>query len=762
MATLAALVLLTAVARPGGAQEVEARLDRTRISVGEATALRVTVRGGSGAREPIFDLPEGLRRMESGRQQSFSWVNGRASSETEFRFEILAESAGRYAIGPILVTLGSRSFKSGQLQLEVSNAPPPGEGSGGSASEEPATLRVDVEPQNPYLGQEVTLRVRLFQRVSFAEDPQYAPPATTGFWSDRPSAPESYYAQERGGRVLVTETRTRLYPLAVGEATIGEAAASVIVAGAGGDPMGLLGPPGREQVLRSRPVPVRVRPLPGGAPEGFTGAVGGFELTWGADRARTSRDVPVTVRLDVRGRGNLPLARAPAFAASDFEVFASTVEDSLGPPGSSGPGRKRYQWTLLPRREGRLAVPPPAFAWFDPRGESYHLAEPPPLVLEVGVPLFAGAGDEAGFPRVFQDRRADPAGRSAQPWGFALAGALLGLAARVWRRAGRPSASRTTVFEVAEVTAMAERLRLARGEEFWKLAEEAVRWLQGNGKVADSPPWREARSKVSAARYGGAAGDEALVRRVVAEHLGAAMPRPGARTPWRLVGAALALAALALAAASGPWPGAARAARGALAADQAAKRGETERARRAWAELWQQGGHDARLAARVAWADAQAGEIGPAALWVARGEIADPREGSLRWVEGRVREAGGLMGSSPARLPVRPLEWSLAALLAGAASVLLGRRRLGPVLAAVAIACGSIYPLQGLWATRSGRAVVLQSATLGSGVELDAGQMVTVVESRGDRVRIEAGRVLGGWVPAAAIERVVPSGGARD
>ena len=90
------------------------------------------------------------------------------------------------------------------------------------------------------------------------------------------------------------------------------------------------------------------RPGPGG----FSGAVGNFQLSWTADRARTSRDVPITVRLDVRGKGNLPLVRTPPLSGSDFEVFASTVEDSLGPPGNVGPGRKRFQWTLLPRHEG--------------------------------------------------------------------------------------------------------------------------------------------------------------------------------------------------------------------------------------------------------------------------------------------------------------------------------------------------------------------------------------------------------------------------
>ena len=104
-----ALALLAVGPLAARAQEVEARLDRSRISPGETTTLRVTVRGSGDIRAPVFDVPDGLQQVTSGRQQSFSWVNGRASSETEFQFEILGEREGRFTIGPILVIPGVRT-----------------------------------------------------------------------------------------------------------------------------------------------------------------------------------------------------------------------------------------------------------------------------------------------------------------------------------------------------------------------------------------------------------------------------------------------------------------------------------------------------------------------------------------------------------------------------------------------------------------------------------------------------------------------------
>ncbi len=757
-ATALLLVALALPAAPARAQEVEARLDRRQVAVGETTTLRVVVRGASGARTPEFDVPAGLQTLGSGRQQSFSWVNGRASVETEFRFEILAQSPGRYAIGPILVTVGSRSFRSGQLQLDVANAPP---ATGGRSAAEPAALLVDVDPADPWVGQEVTLRVRLLQRETFAEDPQYTPPSTTGFWTDRPSAPESYYAEERGQRVLVTETRARLYPLAVGETTIGEATATVALAGGSRDPLGWFGGLDRREVtLRSRPVTVRVRPLPASAPAGFGGAVGTFDVAWSADRARTSRDVPVTLRLDVRGRGNLPLIRPPAFASADVEVFASTVEDSLGGPGGGG-GRKRFQWTLLPRHEGRDMLPAPAFAWFDPATASYRRADLPAVALEVQPAWFAGPGVESGFPSALAERPSEPGARPADPWAFALAGFALGGAARLWRRGGR---RRFGTADGESADAWIARVRGTHSDEFWKVAEEAGRWLESHGKVADTPEWRDVRGRVAAARYGGGEGDHEHVRRVLVDRLGAAAPAPATGAPVRVVAAALAVAALVLCVAFGPRPGDLRLAHGAQAADQTARRGDIERARRAWLELWRNDGTDARLAARLAWSHVQAGEIGPAALWVLRGELADPREPAVEWVAERVREAGGLVGASRPRLPVRRLEWGIAGLLLGAAAMLVMTRRAAAMAcAALAIAAAAVVPLESWLAARTGRAVVLERAALeGSDIELEPGQMVTVRGREGTRVRVAAGRAVEGRVPVGVVAEVVPPGGVDE
>ena len=733
------------------AQSVEARLDRSRIGLGETTTLRVIVRGATGVKVPEFEVPPGLVVLGSSRQQSFAWVNGRASVENEFRYDLEGRQVGHFSIGPVLVKVGSQAFRGGTIDLDVTEAPPTV--SGGAAGV-PATLQVEVQPRDPYVGQEVTLIVRLVQRSNFAEDPQYTPPTTTGFWTDRPTAPESFYADQRGERVLVTETRLRIYPLAVGDATVGEATALVVLAPEGFDMPRWLGGDRRELLLRSSPVRVHVRPLPAVAPAGFSGAVGRFDVAWTADRARTSRDVPITLRLDVRGRGNLPLVRPPSFVDPGVEGLASTTDDSLPAPGG-GFGRKRFQWTVMPRREGRLEIAPPSFAWFDPNSATYVEASDRALTVEVGPAVFAGPGAEAGFPRALADRPVDPGARDALPWTFAVAGLSLGAAWRLWRGGrARP------VTEAGAATWLA-RLKGVTGPGLWRAMEEVSAWLEAQpGAVAD-PGWRGVRDRIAAARYGGSTENPEAVRRELMARLTRAAPRPKAGVPRRLVAVALVGVAVACGFFFAPHGEAGRAAEQCAAADQAARAGEIEKARRVWLELWRVHGGQGGLAARLAWAHVQAGEIGPAALWVLRGEMIAPRDPALRWVEERVREAGGLVGASPPRWPVRSSEWSFAALTLGlAAGLSWPRRGLAFTLAVAAMAAALVFPFQGWVAARSGQAVMLAAAPLeGSDVQLEPGQMVTIRGREGQRVRVAAGRVIDGWVPASA---VAPIAGGED
>lgn len=613
---------------------------------------------------------------------------------------------------------------------------------GSAAAAGDASLLVDVEPRSPWVGEPVVLRVRLVLLRDLAEEPAYAPPVTTGFWTETASRPESYYATLAGRRVLVTETRTRLYPLAPGTARVGSATAEVVFAGGAGVAEERAS---REQTLRSPAVSVTVRPLPAGAPAGFDGAVGRFTLAWSADRRGTSQDVPVAVRLDVRGTGNLALMKAPPLALPGAEVLAGTREDSLPAAGTTGPGRVRFHWNVLAGRTGTLLIAPPRFAWFDPAAGAYRSVALPPLSVAVGPPLFSSGPGRDEFPAAFTRHVRDPFARGPRGWAWALAGLLLGAALALWRVRPAPD---PRAEERARLAAWRNVLRGPGGTAFWRAAEEAVDWLVGSAR-----PLAELRAQVAATRYGGAGADVDAVRRRLQAELASAAPPPLRRAPTRGLAVAVGVLGLAVAASAALPLGESAGEQRLRAADRAAREGDVAGAQQAWLGLWREGARAPALAARLAWVELTAGRLAPATVWVLRGERAESRDRALVWVADLVREGGGLAGAGAARLPVRRAEWALLALLLGVAAGAAWPRR-GPaiVLTLLAVAAAGVAPLDDARVGRRSQAVVSRTTDLaGSGLELESGQVVEVLGREGGSARVRVGGDLSGLVRADAL-----------
>lgn len=756
-AALVACALAAFATAASAAPSVEARLSAGSVPAGGSVTLTVTVTnpaGGTG--DPAFEVPSGLTLLGSDRSQSFSWVNGRSTTKVEFRYEIAASNEGAYRVGPIRVRVGSVDYLSEALPLKVTpagTASAPAPGRGGTArggADAPARLVVDMQPAHPYVGQLVQLSMRLVQTSDLADSRGYSAPATPGFWSESWGEPVEYRAQANGRPVAVTERRARLYPLAAGTVAIGPASLVVVQATSVLDPFFLTPRSSAQPVeIRSESLRVAVRPLPPGAPAGFENAVGDLQPSWSLDRGHTAQDQTVTLRLDVRGTGNLPLLHTPSLALPDFEVFASTVDDSFPPAGEIAPGRRSFQWTLLPRRSGALTLRPPGFAWFDPARGEYRSAAAPALPLEVlSATAHAAAGEDGTFPRELARDPAEPGARGARPWVFAIAGLMLGVAIRLWRATVGPDA---LAGERAKQREFLRAVGLARGPDFWRAADEAARWAEERGERVSV-----LKQDIAVARYGGTGASEDDVRRRLVERVSVCVPPAPARLPWRVAALALVLAA-----AGGWWLGApqhgeARMAARARAADALAREGRTPEAEAEWRRLWDEGGTNASLAARLAWGALSREAVGEAAAWIVRGRAGEARNAALGWAALRVREAGGLVGAEAAGLPVRSLEWAaLAFALALAAALEWPRRWLAAALLAAAVAAALGPPLGHRAYRRQPFAVATRVVPLaGAGIELDPGEVVRLTGREGANARVRAGRGVEGLAPADALQPV--------
>ena len=156
-----------------------------------------------------------------------------------------------------------------------------------------------MDNDRPFLGQQVTYSLRIYQRRDADLSSvrlRYNPPGFAGFWNSQETRQEEYDETVGGSEYQVVEVRTVLFASVVGATEIEPAVLEV-------SSRRTPAPPTREGLLESEAVAVVVRPLPVPEPAGFTGAVGRFDLSASVDSEIGRLNEPVLLTVTISGEG---------------------------------------------------------------------------------------------------------------------------------------------------------------------------------------------------------------------------------------------------------------------------------------------------------------------------------------------------------------------------------------------------------------------------------------------------------------------------
>ena len=505
-----------------------------------------------------------------------------------------------------------------------------------------------------------------------------------------------------------------------------------------------------------------------------------------ADRQEIRADETVNLTIRLSGRGNLRVAPSPGWEElEDFEVYSHGSEDSLDLGSTAPRGTKRVSLALLPRRQGKLTIPPLRYAVYEPDG-GYRTLTTAPISLQVIEPLAQMAGTGAISPLPIPRAVVRP----PRPWpGWTLALIALGVlflaGAWTWRglRSGTESA------EASRLRSDQAALREAKGKaddvEYLRLAERSlVEW----GRLADRLQVEEEHKnagqvlldRVRGARYAPSGASRTQELAPMLERQADALRRllkSRQRLPWAPIAVSL-VAALVIAGGLGygMWRSGTSPAELEIADEWQAAHDYLQEGREAEAvgvieSLWSKGFRSGPLAAQAAVAALRDRELGYAALWSERARREDPRDPFVQGVRTALDEEGGLPGH-----PEGPATWltsrdlllgsaiflALAGLL-GALSLTVRRLWWIPAAAFAGVAvAGLLFSVSLLgegFGSRGG--VALGSTSLYAEpdgrpqLDLEPGRLVEILDREGDWVHVHLGGNLKGWVRAAD---VVPIG----
>ena len=395
-----------------------ASLDRETVTVGETATLTLKVEGGQPKAWPSLPGLPNLQIAGGGTSQNITIVNGEYSASYSQGFGLTPTQPGDYIIPPLKAEIGGQVLVTAQLKLTAVKAPT---SVADSAGDKLVFFKLFVPKKEVYVGEILGVEFQVYVRDGLANGDQIlqyfnqlgsCPLKAEGFSIIKTAHTQMRRAQVGNASYVVAALVTSLSPVKTGSLTIGSIEMTI--------PLQIPLPnqrrrnPGdifsffdrmqveeRRVTLTADPETIAVLPLPKeNVPANFNGAIGSFTMTLTAGPTNVAAGDPVTVKVQISGRGAFDSLALPEQAAwHDFKTYPPTTKvettDALGLQGT-----KTFEQVVVPQSADIKALPPVSFSFFDPEQKSYRtLAQP-------AVPLIVRPGGAAPTPTVAATSRA--------------------------------------------------------------------------------------------------------------------------------------------------------------------------------------------------------------------------------------------------------------------------------------------------------------------------------------------------------------------
>jgi hypothetical protein len=375
-----------------------ASLDRDTIALGETASLSLTFEGSQPNGTPqITEIP-GLQIRYVGPSSQFNFINGQTSTTITFHFTVTANRPGEYTIPALTARVDGQPLTCQPLRLVVTppNAPP---ATPANAASQVAFMKLSLPKEKVYVGEVVTARLELYLRqdVQNFGGLQVSALPTDGFTTSQLTEGQRHRVQI-GNTIftvvpyLFTLTARKSGPLSVGPVT---GSVVVVLPSSGrGDPFfeqfgirsSLFGGGEQKQVaLAAEPLNTESLPLPAeNVPANFNGAIGRYSMAVSAGPTNVAVGDPITVRIQISGRGALDALMLPAQPAwRDFKAYPPTQSLKTAPESLGLQGTKTFEQIVAPQSPDLRELPSFSFSYFDPEAGAYRTLTEPPVQLAV-------------------------------------------------------------------------------------------------------------------------------------------------------------------------------------------------------------------------------------------------------------------------------------------------------------------------------------------------------------------------------------------
>ncbi len=359
------------------------------VTAGQQFSLTWSVNSGGGNFiAPAFNGFYKLMGPQTSYSSSTQIINGKMSSQTSYSYVyyLQAIKEGKYVIPPATITIKGKEYSSDSLHIEVigSTSRNQNVSSGGNASNDGSVaesagsdifVNLSLNRKEVYLGEYIVATVKLFTRVNLSGINEIKYPSFNGFLkSDIATPPLNSLKQENiNGTIYGTGVVQQflLYPQVTGEISIDPVQLSVLIQQKSAQSDPFFGDffntyQTIPRVVASKPIRIKVKPLPGTQPVDFSGVVGTLDLKASLDKDSVNVNDAINLRVTISGNGNLKIASSPVVKLSpDIEVYDPKISDNIKNGINGTTGQKNFDFLMIPRHYGEFTIPPITYNYFN-------------------------------------------------------------------------------------------------------------------------------------------------------------------------------------------------------------------------------------------------------------------------------------------------------------------------------------------------------------------------------------------------------------
>ena len=345
---------------------------------------------------------------QQGRSTSVQMINGKTtkSVQTTYSYVLRPIKTGKFTIAravakvkgqeiystPVTIeVVGSDSGRSSQGQQQ-SHPSQPRQSQAGVVQDDDIFLTLDLSRTNVVVGEPVTATIKLYQRVNVAGFESATFPTFNGFWSQEIEAPSNIeFVRETYDGKIYNSALLRKYvliPQQQGQIKIDPAELVCLV-------QIRVSSPGTSifdgffddyttirKRVSTKPVTVKVSPLPAGAPASFGGGVGKFSMSAKMSKDSLKTHEAASLTITISGTGNISLLEAPKVVLPpDMELYDTKISDKIDKGGRNG--SKTYEYPFIPRSYGDFTIAPVKYSYYDIDAGRYVTMETDSLSFHV-------------------------------------------------------------------------------------------------------------------------------------------------------------------------------------------------------------------------------------------------------------------------------------------------------------------------------------------------------------------------------------------